>query len=129
MPSIVYYYGPPGDVPVRHTPAFFSYDELQRCGVTNCAGFDVACFGIRARMSRASEEQVLSALSERRDYFLRFAHACGLWRPLRTLRGLIHFRPFVRSETRRSRLKWHLVWARLWWLEWRAGPVTVLEGV
>ena len=130
MPKIVYLVSPQGDIGVRRSPAFFSHEELRRFDVANHTGFDLTLFRIRVFAQRAGEEQVLAALNETRDRFLRFARACCcLSRPLYLLQRLIRFRPILRGQTRRDYPKWHLVWARLWWLEWRAGPVTTLEEV
>ena len=127
MPRIVYLLVPSQpDSQARYTPAFFSHEELRRHGVTNHSGFNLFRAAVSAQ--GASEEEVLAALNETRRRFLDFARCCSKFdRPLSILWKLVRFRPFVRSETRRSRLKWHLDWAHLWWLEQRAGPVTTLE--
>jgi hypothetical protein len=127
MPRIVYLSVPSQpNFQVRHTPAFLSHEELQQHGVTNHSGFNI--FRAAASARGTSEAQVLVALNETRRRFLDFARCCSKFdRPLSILWKLIRFRRFVRSETRRSRLKWHLAWAHLWWLEQRAGPVMTLE--
>jgi len=126
MPRIVYLISPQADIDIRHTPAFFSHEELRRYGVANHSGFDAALFRAVAFARGASEEQVLAALNETRRRFLHFARVCAFGRPLVTLWRLIRFRPILRGDTRRDHLKWHLAWARLWWMERRAGPVTKL---
>ena len=105
---------------IRNTPAFWSYDQLARMGVHNCTGFDRRVF--EWKYGRQPAEVVVSALNERREYFLMFSLCC--WRfPLEPR----YWRTIALYPIRRMGLipwlRWHIAWFRLWLTERLAGPV------
>lgn len=113
---------------IRDSPAFWSFERLEKAGVTNCGGFDETFFrlqaqGVRDRFPtadcRALEQQ---ALNKRRAYFLMLAGLC--WRP--TLASLKHA---ARTRGLRGLIdlaQWNWIWFRLWLREQLAGPVTTI---
>jgi len=120
-------------LPVRNSPAFWSYNQLAAHGVRNCTGFDAGRFRCQVRAWRGQfaddpahlEALVWEALAERRRWFPAFARGC--WHiPGYQVRDWLSRRFWSRgfkhcwTDLART-LRWYCAWFWLWYLERAAG--------